>query len=192
MQAEAYRIKGAYERAIESARKSIEIAPNHAEAHFWLAEGLRMNGQYKDAKPEYDQYLKLSDFDSKLAGKMNYYVLGYLVGMGRKSRAAQQDIWRDLRSLAYFGLCDCDRLLKSEDSAIQYCRRALTYVSDDPYLHLALGELYAKKARATNDIGLVAAAAKSFRTMLSLNDQMPDAERVKTMLKSFDTLLAQQ
>ena len=65
--------------------------------------------------PEYDSYLRLSNFDSKLAGQLNYYVLGFLVGMGRKKRAAQQDIWKDLRSLAYYGMCDSEGKLKHYD-----------------------------------------------------------------------------
>jgi len=32
----------------------------------------------------------LSDFNSKLAGKLNYYALGYLIGFGKKKRAATQ------------------------------------------------------------------------------------------------------
>ena len=42
----------------------------------------------------------------------------FLVGNGRKSRASVRDIWKDLRSLAYFGMCDCDRQLKRFDEAI--------------------------------------------------------------------------
>ena len=69
-------------------------------------------------RPNTMQYLKLSDFDSKLAGQLNYYVLGSLFGLGKKKRAAQHDIWQDLRSLAYFGICDCERKLTHFDSAI--------------------------------------------------------------------------
>ena len=56
--------------------------------------------RFKDATTAYLQYLRLSDFDSKLAGKMNYYVLGYLVGFGRKKRAAQRDGDEQLGTLA--------------------------------------------------------------------------------------------
>ena len=55
----------------------------------WLADSLRLSGHYPDASSEYTEYLRLSDFDSKLAGKMNYYVLGYLAGIGKKKRAAK-------------------------------------------------------------------------------------------------------
>src|ERR1039458_7643187 len=98
-----------------------------------------------------DLYLKLSDFDSRLAGKMNYYVLGYLIGFGKKKRAAQRDVWMDLRSLAYFGLCDSERLLNQFDSAIAYCQKSLTYDSSDPFAHFGLALAYTSKAQASGD-----------------------------------------
>lgn len=134
LQAQAYRMKGMYEESIRSARRSIQLAPNNPEAHFWLAESLRLSGRYAESIKEYQEYLRLSDFNSKLAGKLNYYVLGFLIGHGKKKRAAQQDIWRDLRSLAYFGICDAHRKLKNYDEAIRYCRRSLSYDPEDPYV----------------------------------------------------------
>ena len=79
--AQALRMKELYPDSIEAARKAIALTPTNAEANFWLAESLRLSGKYRDASDAYQQYLKLSDFDSKLAGKMNYYVLGYLGGI---------------------------------------------------------------------------------------------------------------
>ena len=92
--AQAYRFKELYPQSIEAARKAIRINPKTAEPHLWLADSLRLSGKFAEARPVYDEYLKLSDFDSKLAGKLNYYVLGSLVGMGRKKRVAERDIDR--------------------------------------------------------------------------------------------------
>ena len=85
MQAQAYRMKDLYPQSIDSARAAIRLAPAAAEPHLWLAESLRLSAQYPDASGEYTEYLRLSDFDSKLAGKMNYYVLGFLAGSARRS-----------------------------------------------------------------------------------------------------------
>ncbi len=188
--AQAYRMKGAYPEAIESARRAIAVAPGNPEAHFWLAEGLRMSGQWDSAKPEYDRYLHLSNFDSGLAGKLNYYIVGSLVGLGKKKRASQADIWRDLRSLAYFGLCDCDKRMKAYDSAIANCSKALTYDPTDPYIHYNLGLIYAYKAQSTGSREPLPAASKHFRTMLALNSDMAEAAAVRKMLKSFDDALS--
>ena len=94
MLAQAYRFKLLYPQSIESARKAASVAPKAAEPHLWLGDSLRLSGQWADAEPEYNQYLKLSDFDSKLAGQFNYYVLGSLFGMGegRKKRVAARRI----------------------------------------------------------------------------------------------------
>ena len=112
--AQAYRLKELYPQSIDSARQSIRLAPKVAEPHLWMADSLRLSGKYPDARSEYNEYLELSDFDSKLAGQLNYYVLGFLAGFGKKKRAAQQDIWRDLRSLAYFGICVLPFQLKDD------------------------------------------------------------------------------
>ncbi len=187
--AEAYRLKEAYPQSIEAARKSIQLTPNKAEAHFWLAESLRLNGHYDDAKSEYQQYLKLSDFDSKLAGQLNYYVLGYLMGFGKKKRAAQQDIWKDLQSLAYFGLCDAERKESHFDQAISYCERSLSYSADDPYVHLALGLVLEKKAQQNGIVEMLPAARQHFATMLALNSDLAEADVARQNIANIDAFL---
>lgn len=187
--AEAYRLKEAYPESIEAARKAIELTPNKAEAHFWLAESLRLSNKYDEANGEYQQYLKLSDFDSKLAGQLNYYVLGYLMGFGKKKRAAQQDIWKDLRSLAYFGLCDCERKQSHFDQAISYCEKSLTYSADDPYVHLALGLALAKKAQQNGIVEMLPAARQHFRAMLDINADLAEADLARKNIASIDAYL---
>jgi len=188
--AQALRMKEIYPDSIEAARKAIRLTPNNAEPYFWLAESLRLSGKYQDATDSYSQYLRLSDFDSKLAGKMNYYVLGYLAGFGRKKRAAQRDVWKDLRSLAYFGLCDSERLLGRFDSAIGYCNKSLVYDPQDPYSHFALALCYTSKAQASGALEPLVPARKHFATTMSLNAEMAEAERAKKYIARIDALLS--
>ncbi len=190
MQAQAYRMKELYPQSIDSARAAIKIAPTVAEPHMWLAESLRLSGKYPDASSEYIQYLKLSDFDSKLAGKMDYYVVGFLVGLGKKKRAAQTDTWRDLRSLAYFGLCDSERNQAHFELAVGYCQKSLSYDPNDPYAHYALALCYARLAQANGSLETLSAAAKHFRAMLDLNGDIEEAKYARANLKSIDALLA--
>src|SRR5262249_14097877 len=131
-----------YPQAIDSARAAIKLAPASAAAHLWLAESLRLSDKYAGSTNEDAGDLRLSDFDSKLAGQMNYYVVGFLVGLGKKKRAAQTDTWRDLRSLAFFGMCDAERNQQHYETAIAYCQKSLSYDQNDPYAHYALGLCY--------------------------------------------------
>jgi tetratricopeptide (TPR) repeat protein len=188
--ANAYYLKDDYAQSIEASKRAIQLIPNKAEAHFYLAEGLHMTGKLDDAKRSYGDYLRLSNFDSKLAGQLNYWVLGLLVGHGRKSRAAVRDIWKDLRSLAYFGMCDCDRQLKRFDDAIGECRLSLQYDPEDPRTHYLMGLTYAMKAQSTSNVEPLAAASLHFRTMLRLNPEAPESGDVKKMLANYDALLA--
>jgi tetratricopeptide (TPR) repeat protein len=187
--AQAFRIKEQYAQSIEAANKAIALDPKNPEPHFWLAESLRLSGTYDKGVAEYLEYLRLSDYNSKLAGKMNYYVLGFLAGLGKKKRAAQQDIWKDLRSLAYFGICDCQRKLSSYDAAIGSCQRALTYDPEDPYVHYALGLVYARKAQATGNIETLPAARQHFAAMLKINGDMSEAEFARKNIASIDAAL---
>lgn len=187
--AQAFRMKGEFAQSIEAATAAIRLNPANPEAHFWLAESLRLSDAYEKASSEYAEYLRLSDFNSKLAGKMNYYVLGFLAGFGKKKRAAQPDIWRDLRSLAYFGICDCQRKLSSFDTAIANCQRALTYDLEDPYVHYALGLAYARKAQATGSVETLSAARQHFIAMLKLNSDMSEAEYARKNIASIDAAL---
>jgi tetratricopeptide (TPR) repeat protein len=187
--AQAFRMKDQYAPSIESARAAIQLNPSNPEPHFWLAESLRMSGEYDKGAGEYAEYLRLSDFDSKLAGKLNYYVLGFLAGFGKKKRAAQQDIWQDLRSLAYFGICDCRRKQSNWDAAIQNCQKALTYAPDDPYVHYALGLVYARKAQASGSVESLPAARQHFLAMLKLNSEMSEADYARKNVASIEAAL---
>lgn len=183
MRAQAYRFKELYPQSIEAAHKAIGLAPKSAEPHLWLGDSLRLSGKLADAGSEYDQYLKLSDFDSHLAGQLNYYVLGSLFGMGHRKHAAQEDIWKDLRSLAYFGICDCQYLSKQYDSAIVACQKSLTYFRQDPYTHFDLGLAYMHKA---SDIPAdLDPALQHFRQVVALN---PDLDLAKIARQNIATI----
>jgi tetratricopeptide (TPR) repeat protein len=152
-----------------------------------------MSGSYEEANREYLEYLRLSNFDSGVARKINYYALGFLAGrFGKKSRASQGDIWKDLRSLAYFGLCDSDYLLKRYEAAIAYCQKALTYASGDPYTHFVLGKCYAAYYNQTGKLEALPAAEKHFRAMLTLNPDLTESEYARKTLANIDKALAAQ
>jgi tetratricopeptide (TPR) repeat protein len=187
--AQAYRMKDLYTDSIESARKAVKLRPELAEPHLWMADSLRQNRQYEPSIPEYDSYLRLSNFDSKLAGQLNYYVLGFLVGMGRKKRASQQDIWKDLRSLAYYGMCDSEYLLNRFDRAIADCQKALTYDPSDPFAHYNLARSFEGQFNRTHDCGMLSAALPHFRSMLQINPDLKEADFARQNIQSIESLL---
>ena len=176
MAAQAYRMKDLFPQSMDAARKAIRQAPKTAEPHLWLGDSLRLSGKPADAKAEYDQYLALSNFDSKLGGQLNYYVLGSLLGIGKKHHAGERDIWKELRSLAYFGLCDCEYRQKLYDQAIGYCQRSLTYYSKDPYAHYALGLSFMHKAADTGSVAELSPALRHFQEVLAINPDMDEAK----------------
>ncbi|HEX4231105.1 MAG TPA: tetratricopeptide repeat protein [Bryobacteraceae bacterium] len=187
LMAEAYRRKGSYDQGAEAGRDAVRINPKSAEAHFWLAECLRMSNRFQEAESEYGNYLSLSNFDSGMAGKLNYYVLGSLIGMGHKKEASQQDIWKQLHGLANFGICDCESNLHRVDAAISYCQTALSFDPDDQITHYRLGDLYTKQYNQSgHPIELLSAARKQFSDVLAINRDSDEGAKARRYLLQID------
>ena len=187
--AQAYRLKELYPQSIEAANKAIKLNAHAAEPHMWLADSLRNTGKFAEARAEYERYLKLSDFDSKLAGKLNYYALGYLAGIGRKKRAAQRDIWSDLRSLAWFGICDCERQAQHYDLAIRACQTSLTYDPKDPYAHYALGLSFMHQAIKSGSVGGLDPALRHLARTVELNPDLAESSTAKKNIANIQAYL---
>ena len=189
---QAYARKDDYVDGTTAAEHAIQVTPKNAEAHFWLAQCLRMLGRWVEAENEYNAYLTLSDFDSGFGGKLNYYLAGYLFGAGTKRRAAQTDIWRELRGQANFGLCDCEYALKRYSSAIQYCQQSLSYIPHDIYANYRLGLVYTQEFNQQNSMGLLAAAKGHFSEVVAVAPDTEEACRSKKYLQMIDSALAKQ
>jgi len=189
---QAFARKGDFDDAIQAARQAILLTPGNAEAHFWLAESLRQKNGCGEAESQYGDYLSLSNFDSGMAGKLNYYLGGYLLGYGVKKRAAQTDIWKVLRGQANTGLCDCEFLQKKLDSAIRYCQTALTFTPTDLFTNYRLGVLYSQQYNQSGSVALLAAARKHFENVIDENPDANEADRSRKYVKNIDSVLAQQ
>jgi tetratricopeptide (TPR) repeat protein len=192
LMSQAYARKGDYVDGKTAAEEAVKLNPKNAEAHFWLAECQRQLKQPVEAETEYSNYLTLSNFDSGLSGKMNYYMAGYLFGAGSKKRAAQTDIWRELRGQANLGMCDCEWMQKKFDSAIGYCQKALTYIPKDMFANYRLGIIYSEKFNQANQLGLLAAAKTHFSLVIAANPDANEADRARKYIKNIDQVMAQQ
>jgi len=168
------------------------LTPANAEAHFWLAESLRQKNQCGESESQYSNYLSLSNFDSGMAGKLNYYLGGYLLGYGVKKRAAQTDIWKELRGQANTGLCDCEWIQKKFDSAVKYCQAALTFTPKDLFTNYRLGIIYSQQYNQSGSVALLAAARKHFESVIEENPDANEADRSRKYVRNIDTVLSQQ
>jgi len=187
--AQALRFKALYPQSIEAARQCIKLAPTLAEPHLWLADSLRLGGQPADSQPEYVTFLKLSNLNSGLGGQLNYWVVGSLIGLGKKKRAAEQDIWKIQRSLAYYGLCDAERLLKHYHSAIPYCQQALSYDPQDALAHYTLALNYVHEAQANGDYAELYPALTHFQQVVSINPDLDEANYSKQNIANIQKAL---
>jgi len=188
--AQVYRLQGTYDKSIEAAQKAIRLAPSTGEPHLWLGDSLRLSNRDQEALAEYEKCLKLTNFDSKLAGQLNYYVLGSLIGLGKRRKASEHDIWKDLRSLTYFGMCDSERKLKNYDDAISFCQKALSYSPDDVFAHYALGNSYLQKAIADQSVAELDPARSHFREVIAINPDIAEAAKSKTQISEIEKGIA--
>jgi len=188
---QAYARKDDFVQGRAAAENAIRLTPRNAEAHFWLAECLRMLKLPADAEREYNQYLALSNFDTGTAGQLNYYILGSLFGMGKKSHATQADIWKEVHGEANFGLCNCERMQQQYEPAIAHCQKALTFLPNDTAVNYRLGELYAEEFNQQNQLGLLAAAKLHFSAAIASNPDTVEADRARKYVKNIDSVFAQ-
>lgn len=186
--AQAYITKEMYKEGIDAARQAVRLTPGNAEAYYWLGEGYRHSSRWSDAVQAYQKYLQLSHFDSSSLEKVGYYAIGF--GLFKKKRAGTTDVWREMRSLAYFDLCDCERRLFHFDNAIAYCQKSLSFDKDDPLTHYALALAYMRQADASGDVGMLPAARKHFAESIRLNPDLSESEMAKKNIRTIDQYLA--
>lgn len=197
---QAYAREGDYADGRSAALRAIGATPSNGEAHFWLAECERHLNDAPGAEAEYRQYLQLTNFNSGVAGNVNYYVAGSLLGIGRKHQAAQQDIWREQQGQANLGICDCEWMQKRDDAAIPFCEKALALMPQDLWANYRLGLIYVEKANAGAQgsaalntqavIDLLSRAKVRFGNVVAANPDTDEATRARQYIARIDAALA--
>ena len=197
---QAYAREGDYADGKSAALRAIKAAPQNGEAHFWLAECERHLNEAPEAESEYRQYLQLTNFNSGVGGNVNYYLAGFLLGLGRKHEAAQQDIWREQQGQANLGICDCEWMQKRDDAAIPYCEKALILMPQDLWTNYRLGLIYVEKANAGAQgtaplsaqavLNLLSQAKVRFGNVVAAIPDTDEASRAKQYIAQIDAALA--
>lgn len=202
---QAYAREGDFADGKTAALRAVNAAPGNGEAHFWLAECERHLNDAAQAEAEYRQYLQLTSFNSGVMGNANYYVAGFLLGIGHKHHAAEQDIWREQQGQANLGICDCEWMQKRDDAAIPYCEKALSFMPSDLWANYRLGLIYVEKANAgaqsTNGtatlsaqavMSLLSEARIRFANVVAANPDTDEASRARQYISRIDAARASQ
>ncbi len=187
---QAYARKQAYAQCKDAAQHAVQFAPSNGEGHFWLAQCERHLRDPVEAEKEYARYLELTNFDSGTAGKLNYYLVGSLLGMGRKTRAAEADIWKEQRGQATLGICDCEEMQHHYAAAIPLCQKALVYLPQDLWANYRLGVLYMEQSNQQPSPALLSAARTHFQQVIASNPDTEEATRARTYVSRIDVALA--
>jgi tetratricopeptide (TPR) repeat protein len=195
---QAYARQGDYADGKTAAQRAVQATPGNGEAHFWLAECERHLNDAVAAEGEYRQYLQMTGFNSGAMGQANYYVVGFLIGLGSRHKAAQQDIWREQQGQANLGICDCEWMQKRDDVAIPYCQKALSLMPSDLWANYRLGLIYVEQANAGAQSGsqnnqtvmnLLSEARVRFGNVLAANPDTDEASRARQYIARIDAAL---
>jgi tetratricopeptide (TPR) repeat protein len=122
--------------------------------------------------------------------------------MGKRHRAAQQDIWREQQGQANVGICDCEWMQKRYDVAIPYCQKALALLPSDLWANYRLGVIYVEQANARSQAGdsahsndasevvsLLKEAKTRFSNVISANPDTDEARRARQYISRIDSAL---
>jgi len=196
---QAYAREGDYAAGKSAALRAVDAVPANGEGHFWLAECERHLSEAAAAEAEYRQYLRLTNFNSGALGNVNYYLAGFLLGIGRKHRAAEQDIWKEQQGQANLGICDCEWMQKRFDTAIPFCEKALTYMPADLWANYRLGVIYVEQANAGAQTAGAAGAGSvtdllkearvRFANVVTVNPDTDEAGRARKYIAQIDAAL---
>jgi tetratricopeptide (TPR) repeat protein len=193
---QAYAREGDYTAGKAAALRAVNAVPANGEGHFWLAECERHLNEAAPAENEYREYLRLTNFNSGALGNANYYVLGFLLGVGHKHHAAEQDIWREQQGQANLGICDCEWMQKRYDAAIPYCQKTLSLAPADLWANYRLGLIYVAQANAggtPQNSGSVADLLKEakvrFNNVIASNPDTEEANHSRQYISRIDSAL---
>jgi tetratricopeptide (TPR) repeat protein len=200
---QAYAREGDYNAGKSAALRAVKATPANGEAHFWLAECLRHLNEAVNGEAEYQQYLRLTNFNSGAAGQVSYYLAGFVLGMGKRRRAAEQDIWREQQAQANLGICDCEWMQKRDAAAVPYCLKALSLLPSDLWANYRLGLIYVEQANAKTQsqgsgqskdvkdiVSLLNEAKVRFSNVIAANPDTDEATRARQYLTRIDSALA--
>ena len=199
---QAYERQGDFAAGKKAALRATAVAPGNGEGHFWLAECERHLNEAAAAEAEYRIYLKQTHFNSGALGNANYYVVGSLLGMGKRHHAAQQDIWKEQQGQANLGICDCESMQKNYEAATPFCEKALDYIPSDLWANYRLGTIYIEQAnshaKSTNTASaeskhvtdLLRAARARFTSVVTVNPDTDEAGRARQYIARIDAALA--
>ncbi len=169
-------MKELYPQSIESARKADPAAPEERRAALVAGRQPAAERQVSPMPTTNTTSTCAERFRQQAGGPVELLRAGFPVRRGQEeARRRSTTSGSDLRSLAYFGLCDCERKLTHFDQAIAYCQKSLTYDDKDPYAHYALGLCYEDRPE-TNRSAELAPALKHLQEVVAINPDLDEAK----------------
>jgi tetratricopeptide (TPR) repeat protein len=200
----AYLDKDVYDRAIQAASQAIGLRADNEQAYLWRAEALRRQAsargtkdpqskqlarqEYEQARDDFRHFVNKTNFQNPAYEQIAFYFIGF--GIGARSHADRQQSYAYQRTVAFQGLCSCEKSLGNPMKATAYCQQAIHYDSKDPVTYFLLGNAYRDLYNSYTRLDDLLSARKSYAQSLSLNPDLEFSVTARGYLESIDTLLA--
>jgi tetratricopeptide (TPR) repeat protein len=188
--AQAYRMTGTYDKAVDEARLALKSDPANAQAYLWLGDSFRAQKQWAEARSAYREYIQLTNFDASVPEKIGFYFLGNpFTSAFSKKRATQEQVYRDQRNIGFFGLCDCEQRLGNLNRAQEFCQRALSYDPQDPYAYFKIGRINLDRFNQTSRKESLLEARTAFEKMLAINPDLEESAYARKYMQAITQTL---
>ena len=198
MLARAYWDKSAWAQAVTSADLALAIRPSNAQAHLWKADALRQLAaaerdpsrrlpRYAEAREDYREFLRLTNFSSGVGAKLAFSFIGF--GVGSRRHADRQGAYDSLRSSGFLGLCLSEAKVGNPLRAREYCQRALGHAPNDPIAHFLLGNINRDLYNLRQSCADLVAARTSYAKMVALNPDLEESKNARNYMGQIDGIL---
>ena len=171
---------GAWEEAVEEARRAIALNASNGQAYLWKADALRQladeddgmspvvrQSLYREARDDYRTLLNLTNFESSLGDR--------------------EDVFREYRKEGYLGLCLTEHKLYNLLRAREYCERAIGY-REDPIAHFVLGNINWDLYNLYQTCDYLTAAARSYSRTIEINPDLVESNNARFYLEQITGL----
>lgn len=175
------------QEAEAAADRAVTLDDGSAQAYLLRAEARRVQSKFEESIPDYHRTLDLASYDSGIARKVAFWVIG--MGM-RKNRSGRRALYRSQTAAAYYGLCADEIGLENFREAVKYCDDALDVDEKDPQTHLLTADAWAGLFSQDNRRRYLLETEQSIQTSLRLNPNQENAALLERKLHEIDDLLS--
>lgn len=150
-----------------------------------------MQKKWAEAVTDYQQAIKVQNFDSGLLRFLYYWGCSFAPGLTTKTRSGVRALYREQKATALAGLCAAELGQGRTQRAADFCKQAIGVDKTDENLYSLLAEVYRAMFNADNRQDYLAQSIDATERALSINPEMDQAKRLHGSLEEMKAVMRQ-